>query len=161
MWSSTAARWSIRTKEFSCRPIAAGSGWCFRIRISFRIWASAKICSSGAAFAPRAARAISFDAVVETLGIGQLLGRTPRQTFRRRAPAHRHRPCVAVWSAALLMDEPLAALDRARRLEILPLIERLRDEFKIPMSMFRTSRRSLAAGEPGGRSGAGTCGCDR
>ncbi len=33
----------------------------------------------------------------------------------------------------LLMDEPLAALDRARRLEILPLIERLRDDFKIPI----------------------------
>jgi molybdate transport system ATP-binding protein len=31
------------------------------------------------------------------------------------------------------MDEPLAALDIERRLEILPLIERLRDEFKIPI----------------------------
>jgi len=31
------------------------------------------------------------------------------------------------------MDEPLAALDEARRLEILPLIEALRDEFGIPI----------------------------
>jgi molybdate transport system ATP-binding protein len=31
------------------------------------------------------------------------------------------------------MDEPLASLDRQRRLEILPLIERLRDEFAIPI----------------------------
>jgi molybdate transport system ATP-binding protein len=33
----------------------------------------------------------------------------------------------------LLFDEPFAALDVQRRLEILPLIETLRDEFKIPI----------------------------
>ncbi len=33
----------------------------------------------------------------------------------------------------LLMDEPLAALDMPRKLEILPLIERLRDHFGIPI----------------------------
>jgi len=33
----------------------------------------------------------------------------------------------------LLMDEPLASLDEARKLEILPYIERLRDELKIPI----------------------------
>ena len=31
------------------------------------------------------------------------------------------------------MDEPLASLDQERKLEILPLIERLRDEFRIPI----------------------------
>ena len=34
---------------------------------------------------------------------------------------------------ALLLDEPLAAIDEARRLEILGLIETLRDAFAIPM----------------------------
>jgi molybdate transport system ATP-binding protein len=33
----------------------------------------------------------------------------------------------------LLFDEPLAALDMERKLEILPLIERVRDEFKAPI----------------------------
>ncbi|RWF52208.1 MAG: molybdenum ABC transporter ATP-binding protein, partial [Mesorhizobium sp.] len=33
----------------------------------------------------------------------------------------------------LLMDEPLASLDEARKAEILPYIERLRDETKIPI----------------------------
>ncbi|MGN6306392.1 MAG: ATP-binding cassette domain-containing protein, partial [Mesorhizobium sp.] len=33
----------------------------------------------------------------------------------------------------LLMDEPLASLDEARKAEILPYIERLRDETKIPV----------------------------
>ena len=31
------------------------------------------------------------------------------------------------------MDEPLASLDMERKLEILPLIEALRDEFRIPI----------------------------
>jgi molybdate transport system ATP-binding protein len=33
----------------------------------------------------------------------------------------------------LLLDEPLAALDAARRLEILPYLEKLRDEARLPM----------------------------
>lgn len=33
----------------------------------------------------------------------------------------------------LLLDEPLASLDRARKLEILPYFARLRDEAKVPM----------------------------
>ncbi|MGP8232336.1 MAG: molybdenum ABC transporter ATP-binding protein [Methylovirgula sp.] len=84
-------------------------------------------------FAPRVARAASFDAVIETLGIGHLLGRAPAKL----SGGERQR--VAIGRAflscpkLLLMDEPLAALDAQRRSEILPLIERLRDEFKIPI----------------------------
>ena len=33
----------------------------------------------------------------------------------------------------LLMDEPLASLDAARKAEIMPYLERLRDEVKIPI----------------------------
>jgi molybdate transport system ATP-binding protein len=33
----------------------------------------------------------------------------------------------------LVLDEPLASLDRARKLEILPYLVRLRDEAHIPM----------------------------
>jgi len=33
----------------------------------------------------------------------------------------------------LLLDEPLASLDRARKLEILPYLARLRDDANVPM----------------------------
>jgi molybdate transport system ATP-binding protein len=84
-------------------------------------------------FAPREERRIGFDAVVETLGIGHLLARRPA----RLSGGERQR--VAIGRALLscprllLFDEPFAALDVQRRLEILPLIERLRDEFNIPI----------------------------
>ncbi|HLH10648.1 MAG TPA: molybdenum ABC transporter ATP-binding protein [Methylovirgula sp.] len=84
-------------------------------------------------FAPRRTRAISFDAVIETLGIGHLLRRMPSML----SGGERQR--VAIGRALLsdpqllLLDEPFAALDVPRRLEILPLIEKLRDEFKIPI----------------------------
>jgi molybdate transport system ATP-binding protein len=84
-------------------------------------------------FAPRGARRVGFDAVIETLGIGHLLARRPA----RLSGGERQR--VAIGRALLscpdllLLDEPFAALDRPRRLEILPLIERLRDEFAIPI----------------------------
>jgi molybdate transport system ATP-binding protein len=84
-------------------------------------------------FAPRSERRIGFDAVVDTLGIGHLLARRPA----RLSGGERQR--VAIGRALLscphllLFDEPFAALDMQRRLEILPLIERLRDEFAIPI----------------------------
>ena len=82
-------------------------------------------------FAPIHAR-VEFDAVVDTLGIGSLLSRRPA----RLSGGERQR--VAIGRALLsrpkllLFDEPLAALDMARKLEIMPLIERIRDEFQRP-----------------------------
>jgi molybdate transport system ATP-binding protein len=71
--------------------------------------------------------------VVGLVGIGALLGRRPG----RLSGGEKQR--VAIGRALLadprllLMDEPLAALDEQRKGEILPYIERLRDESKIPI----------------------------
>jgi molybdate transport system ATP-binding protein len=74
---------------------------------------------------------ISFDKVVDILGIGSLLDRKPMSL----SGGERQR--VAIGRALLsnpqilIMDEPLSSLDDARKAEILPLIEELKSEFSL------------------------------
>jgi molybdate transport system ATP-binding protein len=70
---------------------------------------------------------------VALLGIGALLDRLPDRLSGGEKQRVAIARALAVSPRLLLMDEPLAALDLARKQEILPYLERLHDELEIPL----------------------------
>jgi molybdate transport system ATP-binding protein len=83
--------------------------------------------------APANDRPIALGEIVELLGIGHLLQRQPADLSggeKQRVAIGR---ALLASPKLLLLDEPLAALDAERKAEILPYIERLRDEFSLPI----------------------------
>jgi molybdate transport system ATP-binding protein len=78
-------------------------------------------------------RFVELDQVVGLLGIGHLLRRRPAKLSggeKQRVAIGR---ALLTSPALLLMDEPLASLDEARKAEVLPFIMRLGREFEIPI----------------------------
>ena len=70
---------------------------------------------------------------VDLLGIGHLLTRRTNELSggeRQRCAIARS---LAIRPSALFMDEPLSALDQARRREIMPWLERIKRELKVPI----------------------------
>lgn len=95
-------------------------------------------------FTPGAERYADQAGVIEMLGIGHLLDRRPGALSggeKQRVALGR---ALIASPRLILMDEPLAALDEARKAEIMPYIERLRDESRIPIVYVSHSMAEVA-----------------
>jgi molybdate transport system ATP-binding protein len=78
-------------------------------------------------------RPMKFDDVVSLLGLSTLIARRPHELSggeRQRVALGR---ALLSQPQLLLLDEPLASLDIARREDVLPYLEKLRDAFTIPI----------------------------
>ena len=84
-------------------------------------------------FAPRREVAVDVAAVVDLLGIGSLLSRRPAGLSGGEKQRIAIGRALLSKPRLLLMDEPLSALDDTRKAEILPYLEQLRDEARVPI----------------------------
>jgi len=112
------------------RPEARHAGYVFQ---DARLFPHLKVRANLLYGARRGVSRIGLDEVVDLFGLDHLLGRWPRTLSGGEAQR------VAIGRALLsnprflLLDEPLASLDQARADEIMRMIERVRDELKLPI----------------------------
>jgi len=114
-------------------PEARRSGYVFQSGRLFPHMSVAANLAYGERLAPPADRWITRDEVLTFLGIGHLLERAPATLSGgevRRVAIGR---ALLAAPKFLLLDEPLTSLDAPRGEEILAVVERIRDELKLPI----------------------------
>jgi molybdate transport system ATP-binding protein len=93
---------------------------------------------------PQTSRKVAFDQALQLLGIASLLERKPASLSggeRQRVGIAR---ALLTSPRLLLLDEPLAALDKQRKDEIIPYLERLQNELSIPLIYVSHSMSEVA-----------------
>jgi molybdate transport system ATP-binding protein len=84
-------------------------------------------------FTPAAQRRLSMGDMVDLLDLGALLPRRPARLSggeKQRVALGR---ALLASPRVLLLDEPLAAVDAGKRQDILPYLDRLRADLRLPM----------------------------
>ena len=78
-------------------------------------------------------KGFEFDQIVDLLGLGKRLHRLPAELSGGEAQRVAIARALLRAPRLMLMDEPLAALDRARKDEILPFLDRLHAQLSVPI----------------------------
>jgi molybdate transport system ATP-binding protein len=122
-----------RERRIDLRPEQRRCGYVFQ---DLRLFPHKSVRGNlefGWKLAPRDQRWLAFDTALDFLGIGHLLDRMPATLSGGEAQRVAIGRALLSGPRFLLMDEPLASVDAARRGEILTLIERVRDELGLPV----------------------------
>ncbi|MDH5302263.1 MAG: molybdenum ABC transporter ATP-binding protein [Gammaproteobacteria bacterium] len=82
---------------------------------------------------PQAQRFVDWDEIIALLDIGHLLSRRPEKLSGGEQQRVAIGRALLTSPQLLLMDEPLASLDQARKQEVLPFVRRLREQLQIPL----------------------------
>ena len=82
---------------------------------------------------PRKQRRLSFEGIVEILDLHDLLKRRPHHLSGGEQQRVAIGRALLTSPALLLMDEPLSSLDMTRKNEILPFLQRLNQDLRVPV----------------------------
>jgi molybdate transport system ATP-binding protein len=125
--------WHDSDKGFYLPPHKRAIGYVFQEGMLFPHLRVGENLRFGHRRTPVGQRSEDFDRVVQLLGLGPLIDRNPAQLSggeKQRVAIGR---ALLNHPRLLLMDEPMAALDRGHKKEILPYLERLHGESNIPI----------------------------
>ncbi|QJU57788.1 ATP-binding cassette domain-containing protein [Sphingomonas sp. AP4-R1] len=122
-------------------PEARRAGYVFQDR---RLFPHMNVRANLAYGRREGGRLMSLEEVADFLGIASLLDRRPATLSGGEAQRVAIGRALLSGPRFLLMDEPLVALDRARADEIMGLIERIRDEMRLPILYVSHSQQEVA-----------------
>ena len=114
-------------------PDSRACGYIFQDKRLFPHMSVARNLAYGWALAGADRRFMGLEEACAFLGIGHLLERRPATLSGGEAQRVAIGRALLAGPRVLLMDEPLTALDAPRRAEVMAVIERIRDDLRLPI----------------------------